>query len=209
MFNIILIVKDGYYENFESILQTIIERNLHYDKIIIYFAKVNDKNRINNNILYSINKHKINIFDNKNKDLKYVMNEIAHTYNGICTYILVDKLDEDSNLIHNIIDSIQNCLNHGIYIKSSKIIPFHKEAISNYLLEKTFYNQYEELFKKGYYDVSIISFNYQHIWIKKLFFELKYICLLEDTKEDINNDFNYLINLLYNKYVNMYAKSLL
>lgn len=197
MFNIILIVKEGYYEKFESILQTIIERNLHYDKIIIYFAKVNDKNRINNNILYSLNKQKIDIFDNKNKDLKYVMNEIAHIYSGICTYLFVDKLNID-DFIPKIIDSIQHTLNHGIYIKSSTIIPFYKEKINQDLLEKTFYTQYKDLIdKNGYYEVSIISYNYQHTWIKKLFFELKYI-------ENVT-DLNYVINLLYYKYSNMYA----
>ncbi len=43
-----------------------------------------------------------------------------------------------------------------------------------------------------------------HVWIKKLFFELKYL-------ENVNNEFdlNYLINLLYYKYSNMYAKALL
>lgn len=207
MFNIILIVKDGYYEKFESILQNIIEKNLHYDKMILYFMKTDDKNHINNHILYNLNKGKIDIFDNKNKDLKYIMNDIAHIYNGLCTYIFVDKLDEDSNLIHNIIDSIQHTLNHGIYIKSSQNILFNEEEISNYLLEKTFYNQYKYLFEKNpYYNVSIISFNYQHVWIKKLFFELKYICVLHEVCGE--NDFNYLINLLYYKYINMYAKSL-
>ena len=72
----------------------------------------------------------------------------------------------------------------------------NKEEINNYVLEKTFYEQYKYLFEKNpYYDISIISFHYQHVWIKKLFFELKY---LENVNND--NDLNYLLNLLYYKY---------
>ncbi len=204
MFHIILIVKEDYYEKFESILQSIVERNLHYDKCIIYFDTNSDdyKNRLHQNILYTLNQNKMILYENKqNQNIQYVMSEIAHIYGGICTYLFVDKLNVD-DFIPKIIDSIQNTLNHGIYIKSSNIIPFYKEDINHDLLEKTFYNQYKDLINKnGYYEVSIISFNYQHIWIKKLFFELKYI-------ENVN-DLNYLMNLLYYKYSNMYAKGLL
>ncbi len=82
------------------------------------------------------------------------------------------------------------------------MIPFHKQDKNQDLLEKTFYNQYKSVIdKNGYYEISIISFNYQHTWIKKLFFELKYIKNV--------TDLNYLMNLLYYKYSNMYAKGLL
>ncbi len=201
MFNIILIVKDGTYEKFESILQIIVERNLHYDKCIIYFdTSVDDyKNRLNENMLYKLNQNKISIFD-YNLNIQYIMSEIAHIYNGLCTYIFVDKLNID-DFISKIVDSIQHTLNHGIYIKSSKNILFNEEDINKKLLEKTFYTQYKDLIdKNGYYEVSIISYNYQHTWIKKLFFELKYI-------QNVNN-LNYLMNLLYYKYSNMYAKQL-
>ncbi len=217
MFHIILIVKECTYEKFESILQTIVERNLHYDKCIIYFdINSNDyKNRLHQNIL----QEKMVLYENKkNQNIQYVMNEIAHIYNGICTYLFIDKLNVDdvstnillpsrvtgakNDFIPKIIDSIQHTLNHGIYIKSSNIIAFDKESINQNLLEKTFYNQYKDLINKNsYYEVSIISFNYQHTWIKKLFFELKYIQNVDDL--------NYLMNLLYYKYSNMYAKSLL
>jgi hypothetical protein len=204
MFHIILIVKEDYYEKFESILQSIVERNLHYDKCIIYFDTNSDnyKNRLHQNILYTLNQNKMILYENKqNQNIQYVMSEIAHIYGGICTYLYVDKLNTN-DFIPKIIDSIQHTLNHNIYIKSSTIIPFDKEEISDFLLEKTFYNQYKNLIdKNGYYEVSIISFNYQHTWIKKLFFELKYI-------ENVT-DLNYVINLLYYKYSNMYAKGLL
>lgn len=202
MFHIILIVKEGYYEKFENILQTIVERNLHYDKCIIYFDTNSDdyKNRLHQNILYTLNQEKMILYKKEN-NIQYVMNEIAHIYNGICTYLFIDKLNVN-DFISKIIDSIQHTLNHGIYIKSSNIIAFNKESINQNLLEKTFYNQYNELINNNhYYEVSIISYNYQHTWIKKLFFELKYI-------ENVN-DLNYVMNLLYYKYVNMYAKSLL
>jgi hypothetical protein len=205
MFNIIFIVKEDVYEKFESMFKELIERNLHYDKLIIYFENLEYKNNLNNNILYALNKAKIEIYESKEHNIQYVINDIAHIYNGLCTYIFVDKLNELSNLISNIIDSIQNCLNYGIYIKSSKNIIFNTEEINKLLLEKTFYKQYEYLFEKNtYYNVSIISFNYHHIWIKKLFFELKY---LENVNN--NNDLNYLFNLLYYKYVAMYANKLL
>jgi hypothetical protein len=207
MFHIIFIVKENAYENFEIAFKELLERNLHYDKLIIYFINPTNKNKLNNHILYILNKAKIEIYEPKecNINIQLIMNDIAHIYNGLCTYIFVDKLNDTSNLILNIIDSIQNCLNHGIYIKSSKNIFLNKEEINNYVLEKTFYEQYKYLFEKNpYYDISIISFHYQHVWIKKLFFELKY---LENVKSE--NDFNYLLNLLYYKYVSMYAKVLL
>ncbi len=205
MFNIIFIVKEDVYEKFESMFKELIERNLHYDKLIIYFENLEYKNNLNNNILYALNKAKIEIYESKEHNIQYVINDIAHIYNGLCTYIFVDKLNELSNLISNIIDSIQNSLNYGIYIKSSETLFFNKETINHDLIEKTFYKQYEYLFEKNsYYNVSIISFNYHHIWIKKLFFELKY---LENVNND--NDLNYLFNLLYYKYVVMYAKALL
>lgn len=205
MFHIIFIVKEDAYEKFEIAFKELIERNLHYDKLIIYFANPEYKTNLNNNILYILNKAKIEVYESKEHNIQYVMNDISHIYNGLCTYIFVDKLNESSNFISNIVDSIQNCLNHGIYIKSSKNIFFNTEEINKLLLEKTFYQQYKYLFEKNvYYNVSIISFNYQHVWIKKLFFELKYL-------ENVNNsmDLNYLLNLLYYKYINMYAKALL
>ena len=202
MFHIILIVKEGTYEKFESILQTIVERNLHYDKCIIYFdTNLDDyKNCLEENMFYRLNREKIILYESK-ENIQYVMNEIAHIYNGICTYIFVDKLNV-YDFTSKIIDSIQHTLNHGIYIKSSNVIAFDKESINQKLLEKTFYTQYKDVVdKNGYYEISIISYNYQHIWIKKLFFELKYI-------ENIT-DLNYIMNLLYYKYSNMYAKNLL
>lgn len=205
MFHIIFIVKEDAYEKFEIAFKELIERNLHYDKLIIYFANPIDKNNLSNHILYILNKAKIEVYESKEHNIQYVINDIAHIYNGLCTYIFVDKLNHDTNFISNIVGSIQNCLNHGIYMKSSKNILFNEEEINNYVLEKTFYQQYKYLLEKNpYYNVSIISFNYQHVWIKKLFFELKYL-------EHVNNeiDLNYLLNLLYYKYINMYAKALL
>lgn len=204
MFHIILIVKEDYYEKFESILQSIVERNLHYDKCIIYFdTSVDDyKNRLNQNMFYTLNQNKMILYENKqNQNIQYVMSEIAHIYGGICTYLFVDTLNIN-DFILKIIYSIQHTLNHNIYIKSSNIIAFDKENINQNLLEKTFYTQYKDLINKnGYYEISIISFHYHHTWIKKLFFELKYI-------ENVS-DLNYLMNLLYYKYSNMYAKNLL
>ena len=134
MFHIIFIVKEDLYEKFEIAFKELIERNLHYDKLIIYFVNPEYKNNLNNNILYILNKAKIEIYESKERNIQYVMNDIAHIYNGLCTYIFVDKLNESSNLISNIVDSIQNCLNHGIYIKSSKNIFFNTEEINKLLL---------------------------------------------------------------------------
>ena len=124
MFHIIFIVKENAYEKFEIAFKELIERNLHYDKLIIYFINPTNKNKLNNHILYILNKAKIEIYEPKecNINIQLIMNDIAHIYNGLCTYIFVDKLNKSSNLISNIVDSIQNCLNHGIYIKSSKNI---------------------------------------------------------------------------------------
>lgn len=224
MFNIVLIVEENSYEKFddlscnflnsslfkkvENILQTIVEKILYYDKCIIYFdikGMEDYKKCLLENMLYKLNENKMILYKNKeNNNIQYVMNEIGHIYNGICTYLFMNKLNKD-DFIPKIINSIEHTLNHGIYIKSSNMIAFHKEEINELLLEKTFYTQYKDLINKnGYYEVSIISFNYHHTWIKKMFFELKYISLSQD-----ENNINYLMNLLYYKYVNMYAKGLL
>jgi hypothetical protein len=230
MIHFVWIVKDGYLKECIQLFEDIIQKNLYYDKMIFYFENSNDQKEFITFPLYQINQNKIDLFDiNQKKYLNnkmfihstvkygFIMNEIAHIYSGICTYIFVEHINKNNSsiFISKIIESIQKCIENGIYIKgSSSNTHFYNklldenESISENSVSKTYYAQYEDYLKaKDYYDIFIISFNYEHVWIKKLFFELKYISL---TPHIITSyiDFYYLLNFLYYKYIQMYAKSL-
>ncbi len=207
MFNIIFLIKSEYNNIFEEIYKKILISNMHYDKIILYLEDNQTLNIEKNEKIeiFEENKEKYNNFNklyNKNENkIPFIISEISNKYHGLCTFINLSKINDNqiNNIINLIINNIQQTLIHGIYIKNN-ISYTNMGENSN---EKLYYNQYESIIKdKPYYEISIISFNFEHIWIKKLIFELNYLYPL------IENS-NFFINFLYYKYIMNYAKPLL
>jgi hypothetical protein len=109
--------------------------------------------------------------------LGFVMSEIAHLHQRLCTFLFVDAL-EITHLLPMITYNVQRTLTYGIQLEM-----------------------------KDPSTVMIASYHYDHVWIKKLFFELKYRSLASH-KVICHEDCMRLLSELYHKYASMYAKDL-
>ncbi len=214
MSHLIWIVKE---KNLPKVLRIL--EYLQEEKMIFAFENDQDKCAFLQNPLYKPNHHTIEPF---HKNMGLFMNEIAHRYNGLCTYLFVEHIDMGTDTSDKSIElflskvhkSIQITTQYGIFMERSfenemtiqQMV--EKQEISDEALEKTYYEQYKSyLGDKPYDNISIISFQYHHVWVKKLFFELKYLSLASHIiKSQV--DFSYLLQFLYYKYVQTYAKNL-
>lgn len=180
MFHFVWLIKKDEHRKVLILVNDILQKNLHYDKMIFYFEDPTNKEEFMCDILYHINKTKMEIFDLhfyeasnvklKNALIKtgFVMNEIAHIHGKICLYIFPHLLNIDDHvdlILSSMVHTIQQTLKDGISCGKNN---------------------------------SMIAFQYDHVWIKKLFYELKYRSFIE-------SDFMALLHHLIQKYKATYT----
>lgn len=190
MFHFIWIVPSGYGTKMIQIMNFLFEHTFYYDKMIFYFEEKVEECALYQHPLFidSSSKSKIEFFDFDlyRKDPKvmeskctigFVMSEIAHLHQRLCTFLFVDAL-EITHLLPMITYNVQRTLTYGIQCEM-------KDPSS----------------------VMIASYHFDHVWIKKLFFELKYRSLTPHMVSS-RADCMRLLHELYHKYAVVYAKDL-
>lgn len=192
------IVKNGSENDFIK-LQSKLSK-LKINKYIVFFENTVYKN----DFAKTINNNSIEIYKNNNNfNYSEFIYEIICKYNGKCIFIL--------NMTNLVISKFKNILrtnNLFSFDINDTTTNFTKQInkVNTNLIEKLFcYNYPNILLNQEFYIMDIFMIDSNALWIKKMFFELRFMSIYYITSD---YEFNFTLNLLINKYIHHYVKKL-
>jgi hypothetical protein len=211
MENIVLFIKLDCEDTFISELDNF--PNLMFGRWTIVFENDNyiEKFKLSKYAKPNISVYKCNeVLSGSLQKFAYCMYELGTQTNGKIIFIFVDLnikfIIEQLNNLLKISYPINNLLKISYPIDisySEKYSGFSRQInkVNTKLAEKLFFNDYvNKILNLQYYNLNFLIVDFKALWIKKMFFELKYLTLGNNYVSSYS-EFNFLINFLSRKYV--------
>jgi hypothetical protein len=185
--------------------------NFNFNKYIIYIENGSFIEKIKN--IKKFQSPNIEIYENysderyinsKNK-LGYFMYGVISKYEGKCIFIFVN------DGIEKTVSKLSKLLVKSEYLSidiNESYSSFYRQInkINGDLIDKMFCYDYPHIMlDKKYYKVEMFMANSNSLWVKKLFYELKFLSMYFTNKDD---EFNFIINFLNYKYLQHYCQLL-